>query len=146
MEQIEQRKEKAAELSSGRHANTDYAPKLTPYERQKQCSLCSVVVCIVSSCQVWGWLVSLTCLQQVYFNNTVSMSFSTMEGFDTKTSSLSNGHQLFPNFSFIDFSPEVILYVCGTHEFDFKKRKKERRRVMLLQNSSGLSPVGLGIV
>uniref|UniRef100_A0A8B9LK77 S-phase cyclin A associated protein in the ER n=1 Tax=Astyanax mexicanus TaxID=7994 RepID=A0A8B9LK77_ASTMX len=41
MEQIEQRKEKAAELSSGRHANTDYAPKLTPYERKKQCSLCS---------------------------------------------------------------------------------------------------------
>lgn len=45
MEQIEQRKEKAAELSSGRHANTDYAPKLTPYERKKQCSLCGVVVC-----------------------------------------------------------------------------------------------------
>ncbi|XP_051237103.1 S phase cyclin A-associated protein in the endoplasmic reticulum isoform X1 [Dicentrarchus labrax] len=44
MEQIEQRKEKAAELSSGRHANTDYAPKLTPYERKKQCSLCSVVI------------------------------------------------------------------------------------------------------
>ncbi|XP_016133251.1 S phase cyclin A-associated protein in the endoplasmic reticulum-like [Sinocyclocheilus grahami] len=44
MEQIEQRKEKAAELSSGRHANTDYAPKLTPYERQKQCSLCNVVI------------------------------------------------------------------------------------------------------
>lgn len=44
MEQIEQRKEKAAELSSGRHANTDYAPKLTPYERKKQCSLCSVLV------------------------------------------------------------------------------------------------------
>lgn len=44
MEQIEQRKEKAAELSSGRHANTDYAPKLTPYERKKQCSLCNVVV------------------------------------------------------------------------------------------------------
>lgn len=44
MEQIEQRKEKAAELSSGRHANTDYAPKLTPYERKKQCSLCAVVV------------------------------------------------------------------------------------------------------
>lgn len=45
MEQIEQRKEKAAELSSGRHANTDYAPKLTPYERKKQCSLCCVEVC-----------------------------------------------------------------------------------------------------
>uniref|UniRef100_A0A674MHM5 S-phase cyclin A-associated protein in the ER n=1 Tax=Takifugu rubripes TaxID=31033 RepID=A0A674MHM5_TAKRU len=45
MEQIEQRKEKAAELSSGRHANPDYAPKLTPYERKKQCSLCGVVVC-----------------------------------------------------------------------------------------------------
>ncbi|XP_059952937.1 S phase cyclin A-associated protein in the endoplasmic reticulum isoform X7 [Mesoplodon densirostris] len=44
MEQIEQRKEKAAELSSGRHANTDYAPKLTPYERKKQCSLCSVPI------------------------------------------------------------------------------------------------------
>lgn len=44
MEQIEQRKEKAAELSSGRHANTDYAPKLTPYERKKHCSLCNVVV------------------------------------------------------------------------------------------------------
>ncbi|XP_051548235.1 S phase cyclin A-associated protein in the endoplasmic reticulum-like isoform X3 [Myxocyprinus asiaticus] len=44
MEQIEQRKEKAAELGSGRHANTDYAPKLTPYERQKQCSLCDVVI------------------------------------------------------------------------------------------------------
>ncbi|KAK1789845.1 hypothetical protein P4O66_015727 [Electrophorus voltai] len=44
MEQIEQRKGKAAELSSGRHANTDYAPKLTPYERKKQCSLCSVVI------------------------------------------------------------------------------------------------------
>ncbi|XP_034163235.2 S phase cyclin A-associated protein in the endoplasmic reticulum isoform X3 [Pangasianodon hypophthalmus] len=44
MEQIEQRKEKAAELSSGRHANTDYAPKLTPYERKKQCSLCGVVI------------------------------------------------------------------------------------------------------
>uniref|UniRef100_A0A674K5X2 S-phase cyclin A associated protein in the ER n=1 Tax=Terrapene triunguis TaxID=2587831 RepID=A0A674K5X2_9SAUR len=44
MEQIEQRKEKAAELSSGRHANTDYAPKLTPYERKKQCSLCNVLV------------------------------------------------------------------------------------------------------
>uniref|UniRef100_U3J511 S-phase cyclin A associated protein in the ER n=1 Tax=Anas platyrhynchos platyrhynchos TaxID=8840 RepID=U3J511_ANAPP len=44
MEQIEQRKEKAAELSSGRHANTDYAPKLTPYERKKQCSLCSVMI------------------------------------------------------------------------------------------------------
>uniref|UniRef100_A0A8C1AMQ1 S-phase cyclin A-associated protein in the ER n=1 Tax=Cyprinus carpio carpio TaxID=630221 RepID=A0A8C1AMQ1_CYPCA len=43
MEQMEQRKEKAAELSSGRHANTDYAPKLTPYERKKQCSLCNVV-------------------------------------------------------------------------------------------------------
>uniref|UniRef100_A0A8C8R6S6 S-phase cyclin A associated protein in the ER n=1 Tax=Pelusios castaneus TaxID=367368 RepID=A0A8C8R6S6_9SAUR len=43
MEQIEQRKEKAAELSSGRHANTDYAPKLTPYERKKQCSLCNVL-------------------------------------------------------------------------------------------------------
>ncbi|KAF6079352.1 S-phase cyclin A associated protein in the ER [Phyllostomus discolor] len=44
MEQMEQRKEKAAELSSGRHANTDYAPKLTPYERKKQCSLCSVLI------------------------------------------------------------------------------------------------------
>ncbi|XP_004468236.1 S phase cyclin A-associated protein in the endoplasmic reticulum isoform X2 [Dasypus novemcinctus] len=44
MEQIEQRKEKAAELSSGRHANTDYAPKLTPYERKKQCSLCNVLI------------------------------------------------------------------------------------------------------
>ncbi|KAM9585673.1 S phase cyclin A-associated protein in the endoplasmic reticulum isoform 9-T10 [Trichechus inunguis] len=44
MEQIEQRKEKAAELSSGRHANTDYAPKLTPYERKKQCSLCSALI------------------------------------------------------------------------------------------------------
>lgn len=44
MEQMEQRKEKAAELSSGRHANTDYAPKLTPYERKKQCSLCGVVI------------------------------------------------------------------------------------------------------
>ncbi|XP_058854826.1 S phase cyclin A-associated protein in the endoplasmic reticulum-like isoform X1 [Acipenser ruthenus] len=44
MEQIEQRKEKAAELSSGRHANTDYAPKLTPYERKKQCSLCNVTI------------------------------------------------------------------------------------------------------
>ncbi|XP_010624399.1 S phase cyclin A-associated protein in the endoplasmic reticulum isoform X2 [Fukomys damarensis] len=44
MEQIEQRKEKAAELSSGRHANTDYAPKLTPYERKKQCSLCSAMI------------------------------------------------------------------------------------------------------
>uniref|UniRef100_A0AAV2L0V9 U1-type domain-containing protein n=1 Tax=Knipowitschia caucasica TaxID=637954 RepID=A0AAV2L0V9_KNICA len=44
MEQIEQRKEKAAELSSGRHANTDYAPKLTPYERKKHCSLCSVLI------------------------------------------------------------------------------------------------------
>ncbi|XP_072409053.1 S phase cyclin A-associated protein in the endoplasmic reticulum isoform X2 [Chiloscyllium punctatum] len=44
MEQIEQRKEKAAELSSGRHANTDYAPKLTPYERKKHCSLCNVLI------------------------------------------------------------------------------------------------------
>ncbi|KAH0509697.1 S phase cyclin A-associated protein in the endoplasmic reticulum [Microtus ochrogaster] len=44
MEQIEQRKEKAAELSSGRHASTDYAPKLTPYERKKQCSLCNVPI------------------------------------------------------------------------------------------------------
>ncbi|XP_054444679.1 S phase cyclin A-associated protein in the endoplasmic reticulum isoform X2 [Pteronotus mesoamericanus] len=44
MEQMEQRKEKAAELSSGRHANTDYAPKLTPYERKKQCSLCNVLI------------------------------------------------------------------------------------------------------
>lgn len=47
MEQIEQRKEKAAELSSGRHANTDYAPKLTPYERKKQCSLCNVLVRLI---------------------------------------------------------------------------------------------------
>lgn len=46
MEQMEQRKEKAAELSSGRHASTDYAPKLTPYERKKQCSLCNVLVCL----------------------------------------------------------------------------------------------------
>ncbi|XP_078804859.1 S phase cyclin A-associated protein in the endoplasmic reticulum isoform X6 [Oryzias latipes] len=44
MEQMEQRKEKAAEFSSGRHANTDYAPKMTPYERKKQCSLCGVVI------------------------------------------------------------------------------------------------------
>ncbi|XP_072258129.1 S phase cyclin A-associated protein in the endoplasmic reticulum isoform X1 [Pyxicephalus adspersus] len=44
LEKIEQRKEKAAELSSGRHANTDYAPKLTPYERKKQCTLCSVII------------------------------------------------------------------------------------------------------
>uniref|UniRef100_A0A8C9TF90 S-phase cyclin A-associated protein in the ER n=1 Tax=Scleropages formosus TaxID=113540 RepID=A0A8C9TF90_SCLFO len=44
MEQMEQRKEKAAELSSGRHANTDYAPKLTPYERKKHCSLCNVTI------------------------------------------------------------------------------------------------------
>ncbi|XP_073918020.1 S phase cyclin A-associated protein in the endoplasmic reticulum isoform X1 [Castor canadensis] len=44
MEQIEQRKEKAAELSSGRHASTDYAPRLTPYERKKQCSLCNVLI------------------------------------------------------------------------------------------------------
>ncbi|XP_043933400.1 S phase cyclin A-associated protein in the endoplasmic reticulum [Protopterus annectens] len=44
MEQIEQRKEKAAELSSGRHANPDYAPKLTPYERKKHCSLCSIQI------------------------------------------------------------------------------------------------------
>uniref|UniRef100_A0A5F8HC39 S-phase cyclin A associated protein in the ER n=1 Tax=Monodelphis domestica TaxID=13616 RepID=A0A5F8HC39_MONDO len=44
MEQIEQRKEKAAELSSGRHASTDYAPKLTPYERKKQCSLCAILI------------------------------------------------------------------------------------------------------
>ncbi|XP_054858780.1 S phase cyclin A-associated protein in the endoplasmic reticulum [Eublepharis macularius] len=44
MEQIEQRKEKAAELSSGRHANTDYAPKMTPYERKKQCSLCNILI------------------------------------------------------------------------------------------------------
>lgn len=57
MEQIEQRKEKAAELSSGRHANTDYAPKLTPYERKKQCSLCNVEVgtalCILSYLLDW---------------------------------------------------------------------------------------------
>lgn len=51
MEQIEQRKEKAAELSSGRHANTDYAPKLTPYERKKQCSLCNVMVSQRGCCQ-----------------------------------------------------------------------------------------------
>lgn len=44
LEQIEQRKEKAAELSSGRHANTDYAPKLTPFERKKQCTLCGVMI------------------------------------------------------------------------------------------------------
>ncbi|XP_058521254.1 S phase cyclin A-associated protein in the endoplasmic reticulum [Ochotona princeps] len=44
MEQIEQRKEKAAELSSGRHTSTDDAPKLTPYERKKQCSLCGVLI------------------------------------------------------------------------------------------------------
>ncbi|XP_063782657.1 S phase cyclin A-associated protein in the endoplasmic reticulum isoform X2 [Pseudophryne corroboree] len=44
LEQIEQRKEKAAELSSGRHASTDYAPKLTPFERKKQCTLCSVMI------------------------------------------------------------------------------------------------------
>ncbi|CAH2273177.1 Hypothetical predicted protein [Pelobates cultripes] len=44
LEQIEQRKEKAAELSSGRHASTDYAPKLTPYERKKQCTLCNVTI------------------------------------------------------------------------------------------------------
>ncbi|KAG8440165.1 hypothetical protein GDO86_006098 [Hymenochirus boettgeri] len=44
LEQIEQRKEKAAELSSGRHASTDYKPKLTPYERKKQCTLCSVMI------------------------------------------------------------------------------------------------------
>lgn len=44
MEQIEHRKEKAAELSSGRHASTDYAPKLTPYERTKQCSLCNILI------------------------------------------------------------------------------------------------------
>ncbi|XP_075064526.1 S phase cyclin A-associated protein in the endoplasmic reticulum isoform X2 [Mixophyes fleayi] len=44
LEQIEQRKEKAAELSSGRHASTDYAPKLTPYERKKHCTLCSVMI------------------------------------------------------------------------------------------------------
>ncbi|KAM4747900.1 S phase cyclin A-associated protein in the endoplasmic reticulum isoform 2-T2 [Rhinophrynus dorsalis] len=44
LEQIEQRKEKAAELSSGRHANTDYAPKLTPYERKKHCTLCNVLI------------------------------------------------------------------------------------------------------
>lgn len=44
MEQMEQRKEKAAELSSGRHASTDYAPRLTPYERKKQCSLCNVLI------------------------------------------------------------------------------------------------------
>lgn len=44
MEQIEHRKEKAAELSSGRHANTDYAPKLTPYERKKQCLLCNALI------------------------------------------------------------------------------------------------------
>ncbi|XP_069836326.1 S phase cyclin A-associated protein in the endoplasmic reticulum isoform X2 [Dendropsophus ebraccatus] len=44
LEQIEQRKEKAAELSSGRHASTDYAPKLTPYERKKQCTLCGVMI------------------------------------------------------------------------------------------------------
>lgn len=59
MEQIEQRKEKAAELSSGRHANTDYAPKLTPYERKKQCSLCGIVVCTVSSHQFQDLLVSI---------------------------------------------------------------------------------------
>ncbi|KAM8974782.1 S phase cyclin A-associated protein in the endoplasmic reticulum isoform 1-T2 [Pelodytes ibericus] len=44
LEQIEQRKEKAAELSSGRHASTEYAPKLTPYERKKQCTLCNVTI------------------------------------------------------------------------------------------------------
>ncbi|KAM4039548.1 S phase cyclin A-associated protein in the endoplasmic reticulum isoform 2-T2 [Anomaloglossus baeobatrachus] len=44
LEQIEQRKEKAAELSSGRHANTDDAPKLTPFERKKQCTLCGVMI------------------------------------------------------------------------------------------------------
>ncbi|XP_073508766.1 S phase cyclin A-associated protein in the endoplasmic reticulum isoform X3 [Phyllobates terribilis] len=44
LEQIEQRKEKAAELSSGRHANTDYAPKLTPFERKKQCTLCGIMI------------------------------------------------------------------------------------------------------
>jgi len=54
MEQIEQRKEKAAELSSGRHANTDYAPKLTPYERKKQCSLCNVMVSQRECCQLQG--------------------------------------------------------------------------------------------
>lgn len=59
MEQIEQRKEKAAELSSGRHANTDYAPKLTPYERKKQCSLCGVVVCTLSPCKSQGILMSI---------------------------------------------------------------------------------------
>lgn len=58
MEQIEQRKEKAAELSSGRHANTDDAPKLTPYERKKHCSLCLVVVCIYIYSDLLLWEMS----------------------------------------------------------------------------------------
>uniref|UniRef100_UPI00358E2B04 S phase cyclin A-associated protein in the endoplasmic reticulum isoform X1 n=2 Tax=Myxine glutinosa TaxID=7769 RepID=UPI00358E2B04 len=44
LEQIEQRKEKAAELSSGRHSSTENPPRLTPYERKKECTICSVTI------------------------------------------------------------------------------------------------------
>lgn len=73
MEQIEQRKEKAAELSSGRHANTDYAPKLTPYERKKQCSLCGVVVCTTHV------ITSLSVLSDAHWRKDIYQLYSDME-------------------------------------------------------------------
>lgn len=73
MEQIEQRKEKAAELSSGRHANTDYAPKLTPYERKKQCSLCGVLV--GCHCQNGEDIIHYQSL--LSYENTLSLFFKT---------------------------------------------------------------------
>uniref|UniRef100_A0A8C4NJQ5 S-phase cyclin A associated protein in the ER n=1 Tax=Eptatretus burgeri TaxID=7764 RepID=A0A8C4NJQ5_EPTBU len=44
LEQIEQRKEKAAELSSGRHSSTENPPRLTPYECEKECTICNVTI------------------------------------------------------------------------------------------------------
>ena len=58
-QQIEQKREKAIELSMLRHyRTTDVAPKHNPYEKKKMCSLCAVMVGsnpyqINPACVVW---------------------------------------------------------------------------------------------
>lgn len=79
MEQIEQRKEKAAELSSGRHANPDYAPKLTPYERKKQCSLCGVVVCTAHVITSLSVLPDVHWCKGIYYTVTLILKLKTLK-------------------------------------------------------------------
>lgn len=73
-QQIEQKREKAIELSMLRHyRTTDVAPQHKPYEKKKMCALCNVMVSQFGDGTYAGLEVS-EALQQLYRRNKIPLS------------------------------------------------------------------------